>query len=290
MVARRVHDKGGDRQISSEGHAYYPALSADGKKVYYLARSEGSTQNVSGRLWIADLESGERAQPLPGISMLHYDVSDEPAGQSPVWMATLDGRSAPRQLTSIEAVHAVFGARGEVVFSGRDSGQTFLYCVGEDGSGLQKVVPDPIGFLYSVSPDGKWIGAWVGGSKKEGLNSVVVYSVDDGTAVRICVACASAGGPTNRGHMPPMVSWSPDQRFLYLAGRQENGTYAVPLRPGEGLPSLPASGLVRFPQDAAALPGARLISSQWVFAGSNPSVYAFTRVSNQRNIYRILLP
>ena|SRR5438094_424858 len=123
------------------------------------------------------------------------------------------------------------------------------------------------------------------------LNSVVVYPVDGGSPFMICRACATAtaGGPNNRGHMPPMVSWSPDQKFLYLVGRQP-GTYAVPLRQGEILPPLPASGMIRFPEDAASLPGARLVSSQRVFAGPNPSVYAFTRVATQRNIYRIPVP
>src|SRR5262249_48488087 len=162
------------------------------------------------------------------------------------------GRSAPRRLSSIDAVHAFFGVAGEVIFAGREGGLTFVYRIKEDGSGLRKALPSPLGLLYSVSPDGKWISAWVGGSKQETINSVVVYAVEDGSQVMLCGACASAGGPTYRGHMPPMVSWSPDQRFLYLAGRQRNGTYAVPLRSGTGLPLLAASGLVHFPEDASS--------------------------------------
>jgi len=40
----------------------------------------------------------------------------------------------------------------------------------------------------------------------------------------------------------------------------------------------------------AALPGARLIARQLVFAGPDPSVYAYARVSTQRNVYRIPVP
>jgi len=40
----------------------------------------------------------------------------------------------------------------------------------------------------------------------------------------------------------------------------------------------------------AALPGARLISEESVFPGPNPSVYAFMKVTTQRNIYRVPVP
>ena len=294
-----VHDRRGERQIFSEGYGYLPSLSADGKKVYYLAR-EGSVQVVSGKLGVVDLESGQRDRLLPDFQMQHYSISadgkyvvfvrDDLAGHTPVWMAALDGRTVPRCLTSIDAVHAFFGAADEVIFSGREGGLTFAYRINKDGSGLRKALPGPVGLLYSVSPDGKWIAAWVGGSKPETINSVVVYAVEGGRSVILCGACASAGGPSYRGHMPPMVSWSADQRFLYLVVRKMNGTYAVPLSPGAGLPPFSASGLVHFPEDSISLPGARLVSSQWVFAGPSPSDYAFTRVATQRNIYRIPLP
>lgn len=63
----------------------------------------------------------------------------------------------------------------------------------------------------------------------------------------------------------------------------------VPLRPGQILPPVPASGL-RSLADVAALPGARLVSQQRVFGGPEPSIYAFFRVATQRNIYRIPVP
>jgi hypothetical protein len=39
------------------------------------------------------------------------------------------------------------------------------------------------------------------------------------------------------------------------------------------------------------LPGARLVSDEPnVFPGPDPSIYAFTKVTTQRNIYRVPLP
>jgi uncharacterized protein YjiK len=87
--------------------------------------------------------------------------------------------------------------------------------------------------------------------------------------------------------VPSRLSWTPDGRFLYLISA--GSTYAIPLQPGQMLPPIPASG---FPskEAVAALPGARLISEERVWPGPNPSIYAFTKVATQRNIYRVPVP
>ena len=83
------------------------------------------------------------------------------------------------------------------------------------------------------------------------------------------------------------MSWTPDRKFVYL--RYETSTYAIPLKPGQMLPPIPASG---FPskEAIAALPGARLVAEGYVYPGPNPSVYAVVKVSTQRNIYRVPVP
>jgi hypothetical protein len=83
------------------------------------------------------------------------------------------------------------------------------------------------------------------------------------------------------------VSWSPDGRFLYLRFRES--VYAIPLAPGQMLPPIPASGF-RSKEDVAALPGTRPIPEPGAFPGPNPSIYAFTKVTTHRNIYRVSLP
>jgi hypothetical protein len=85
------------------------------------------------------------------------------------------------------------------------------------------------------------------------------------------------------------VSWSPDGKFLYLNLRIASQIVAVPLEPGRNLPPLPASG-IRSLEDAARLPGARVIAEERAFLGPSPSVYAFARVTTHRNIYRIFVP
>ena len=82
------------------------------------------------------------------------------------------------------------------------------------------------------------------------------------------------------------MRWTPDREFLYL--RYGIATYAIPLRPGELRPPIPASG---FPskEGVAALPGGRLVADRDVYPGPNPSIHAFVEGSAQRNIYRVPL-
>ncbi len=293
-----VHDSRGQRQITSQGYAYLPSFSSDGKRLYYLQRSRANRRFVSGELWVTNLETGKRERLLPDFRMEHYDVSGDgnrvvfvmldDAGHSPVWVATIDGSSPPRRLASFDSVRALFDPKGGVLFVGGARGAPFLYHIKEDGTDLRKVVPTPVLFIYGVSPDGKGLALWVG-------RSVFVYPSDGGAPTLICSGCATAGGE-NRGVTPSLLSWSPDGKFLYFhttSTTTSGQTYAVPLRPGQILPPLPAAGLgsgLRSMANAATLPSARVIPEQRAFVSADPSVYAFPRVATHRNIYRIPVP
>jgi len=58
-----IRDSRGDRQITSEGFAFFPTVSPDGKKVYYLVRTGGARNFITGGLWAADLDSTARRLP-----------------------------------------------------------------------------------------------------------------------------------------------------------------------------------------------------------------------------------
>ena len=293
-----VHDAQGDRQMTSQGYGFLPSFSPDGRKLYYLVRSGGSRHFVSGELWVSDLGSGQRARLLPDFEMEHYSISpdgrrivfvmSDAAGHSPVWVAPLDGRSAPRKVSDFGAQRAFFGGNNRIYFLSQEGPSRFVYRINEDGTDLKKVIAEPVVFAYAASADGNSLALWFGGSE-ERLNSVVVDPALDGSRVTLCDNCASAGGP-DRGRTPPIVSWSPDGRFIYLCTRGRQGhTYAVPLVNGRAVPALPASGL-QSNADIAALPGALLVAEQPVFVGPAPSQYAFSRISTQRNLYRVPVP
>ena len=51
-----------------KGYSFLPALSPDGKKVYYLRRVTGSHSYFSGELWVSDLATGAARTALCGFS------------------------------------------------------------------------------------------------------------------------------------------------------------------------------------------------------------------------------
>jgi hypothetical protein len=47
----------------------------------------------------------------------------------------------------------------------------------EDGTGKKKVIPDPVIYLIAVSPDGRWVVAWVAHQGEETTQALVAYPV-----------------------------------------------------------------------------------------------------------------
>jgi eukaryotic-like serine/threonine-protein kinase len=283
-----VHDSHGERQVTSQGYAYLPKFSPDGKRLYYMLRSGVSTRTwVSGELWVTDLESGERQRLLSDFRMQDYSLSPDgtrvvftaidDTGRLPVWIAALDGTSSPRRLADVESGRALFGPDGDVFFV--QGG--FLNRIKANGSGRQKLIQDRA-VLYGLSADGKWVAVWKG-------TSVAIYSLERGSAIELCSLCGTVGAE-NRGITPPVVSWSRDGRFLYVHfAWTTRETYAFRLHPGQILPPLPKGG-IHSAEEAAALPGAQRIPQLRAFVGDDPSVYAFMRNTSQRNIYRVPVP
>jgi Tol biopolymer transport system component len=287
-----VHDARGERQITSEGYASLPRFSPDGKKLYFLLRSRANRHYVSGELWVAALETGQRERLFPDFLLGDYSISPDgnrivfvaigEKGDSRLWLGWLDGRTAPRCLSSAAVIRAFFGSNGEVFFLSTDSkGERFVYRIREDGSGLQKAISQPIIYMYDIAPEGKALATWSG-------SAVQVFPTDGGPSINVSRICGAAGGE-NRGTTPPCVSWSPTGKFLYLNDRVAGQIYALPVPLSQSLPPLPAGGIVSA-QQAAAWPGARVIHEPSAFMGRDPSTYAFFRLTTHCNIYRVRVP
>ena len=285
-----VHDSRGDRQITSEGYSYWPTISPDGKKLYYLVRNGGTESFIKGGLWVTNLENGQRQRLLADFQMARYSISGDGQrvvfsavdenGHAPVWLASLDGRTPPRKLTGMDCWEAYFGAPGEVIFECEEKVKPFIFRIKEDGSGLQKAVEAPFLVVQGVSPDGRWVPA----QDSSAWGALVLYPVGGGATRRVCAACSL---PQGTDPVAPGMKWTPNGRYVYL--KFAASTYAIPLQPGQVLPPIPAAGFASR-EAVAALPGARLVAATDVHPGPDPSMYAFVKVSTQRNIYRVPVP
>jgi Tol biopolymer transport system component len=285
-----IHDSTGERQISSEGFGFAPRISADGKKLYYLASKSSGDVYERGELWVTQLEGGHGERVLPAVEITNYDVSTDGKrvayavagsnGKRQLWLASLDRRFPPRRLSGWDDDWPRFGPEGDLYFRSREGQSSFVYRMKEDGSGRQKAIPNAILHFLDVSPDGRWIVAWVPIPGIESNSAIMAYDTRGGSPVRICDQCRA--------------DWARNGKWFTVAfGRMGRGptagavTLVFPVEGRRSLPPLPAAGL----NSAAEAPrGIRKIEIWQAAPGPEPSVYAFTKSSVRRNLYRVPVP
>jgi len=275
-----LHDGSGERPISPEGSASDPRITADGKRVYYLLRKNGS--NESG-LWSTQLDSGKANPSLAGVSMVDFDISPDAqevaftsltGKENLIFVAPLDASAPPRQV--VRGGDSVsFGAPGELFFRQVEHEANYLARIKTDGGGMARVLDQPIVGKGDVSPGGDWVVVW---GVREPRRGTVAVSPKDRTWKVI-----SPG--------PCRVMWSPDGAFLYVAANinptSAGTTLVLPILRGKGLPALPERGLsVDASED---MPGVRVIRQSQVVPGPAPGTYAFAKSDFVGNLFRIPL-
>jgi eukaryotic-like serine/threonine-protein kinase len=279
-----LHDKGGDHQISSEGNAAEPSFSWDGNSLYYLM-ANGRTPGYE--LWDKDLTGGKEERVLPGYSMENYSVSrdgkvvafamNDSSGHSSLWVASTDRGSSPTRISSTgleDSPH--FLPDGDLVFRAIEGNSNFLYRMKPDGTGRRKISSRRVFDIMAVSPDGRWV---VAGSPVPGeeVGAMTAFALDGGEAVPLC-------------RLYCLLTWNTSGTLLYIyfPSLHDEGSYALPVLRGTGLPKLPSSGITRLEDLTAAKPAAEI--PQFVNSAISPTVYAYTRRNTRRNLYRIPLP
>jgi len=280
------HDASGDHQVSLEGYAFDPRLYFASKKVCYrIGRS--SEPRGRSQLWLGDLDSGQNELLLPGFDVLDYDLSADgqivvsaldAEGKPNLWLGWLDRRSPPRQIPSGKGVRPYFGPTGDIFFVASEGTGNFLFRIRSDGTGGEKVSPQPAEEIHGVSPDGAWV-AGLGSMPGEPGWFEFAYPTNGGKPIPLC-------------SQPCVTRWAPDRKFLYFSvpsGYETYGatgrTYILPTRPGSMLPEMPAGGF-RSEAQLAAVPGVRIIQAADVHPGPTPDVYVYSRETTQRNLFR----
>jgi DNA-binding winged helix-turn-helix (wHTH) protein/Tol biopolymer transport system component len=290
-----IHDYRGERAVSSEGHVAsmpvppFPStrFSRNGKLLYYLLRHDSPA--AASELWRTDLETGKAEAVFRGRSMAEYDISSDgkevvfstnpPGKPSQLWLASLDRSSPPKLIAASGESSPFFGPDGQLLLQVTDGRANYLAQMKKNGPGWSKVVSYEVGACSIMSPDRRWI--------------VVGIPLPD-RSTGMTVAIPIGGGapqPICAGYCP--VAWSSDGKFLYVglvqSSRTSPGkTLVIPVPLGKTLPKLPDSG-IRVPGDGIALPDARVIDGWQISPGPSPSIYAFTKTTMHRNLFRIPL-
>jgi len=282
-----IKDSKGERQVSSEGFADDPHFSRDGKKLYYVVRSHGlSGRFKSGELTVADLSSGRAQSVLPGIDMSGYSISPDgnqvvfaavdQTGLSNLWFASLEQSFPPRHIASaVNEDEPYWTDSGVIYFRASEGSQNFIYRMKSDGSGREKVTPNPVLEIMSVSPSGKWAITWAG-VKSGALSQVVADPLDGGSPVSICGGFCGA-------------SWNADGSTFVVVVNSMDGVFSmmIPVHPAGGLPALPPNGVVTR-ADMTGVEGAKLLQGGFTL-GPLPSQFVYRREDVHRNLYRIPL-
>jgi hypothetical protein len=274
-----IHDSRDERQISLEGNAANPRFTPDGKKLCYLLVKDAPDAWVfyrdPGELRIADIESGYSQPLVSELPVLDYDLSRDGrqlvlwTADRGIWLAPFDRSSPPRRIPGVEGSHPRFGPDGDIFLLREEGHSTFVHRVHPDGSGLRRAFDQPMLNLYDVSPDGRWLIGW-GPLRGGGPPTHQVYGLDGRPPVPI--------GPVS------WLTWSLDGHSTFIAGRWR---FVIPLTPDEVIRQIPAEGF-HSGEQIAHLPGARSIEGAInPVPGPAAGVYAFYRVTIQRNLYRI---
>jgi serine/threonine protein kinase len=281
-----LHDASGERQLSPEGFAGAPWVSADGRRAYYTLRQ--NPQSPGFELYMTELSSGKTDRVLPGVAILDFDVSrderqvaftTERNGESQIWLASLDRHSAPRQLAA-SADHVSFAGSAEIVFRFLGEHVNYLHRMRLDATTSEAITNLALLQKFTVSPDGEWATVSVVGNANEPMTLAV--PVHGGAPRKLC-----------DGRCAPRWSW--DERFLYVsigdpAARVSDvrQTIAIPVTPAQPLPASLLNG--SDPKALADYPGAILVAQQGnLFPGLDPSTYVFAKADLRRNLFRIPL-
>jgi eukaryotic-like serine/threonine-protein kinase len=280
-----VHDREGERQVSSQGYSYRPKFSSDGSRVFYLAATNASQAERGGELWMLDLGTGQASKVLPGIAVVHFAVSPDDKQvvfdtvdaneQHQLWVSSTEHRFAPRQIRSTVR-DPLYSHSGRIYYVVSEAGRAYLYRMKDDGTQEEKVTTEPIFYLSGISPDERFAIVARPINKEDNTWDVEAVPLAGGSWVPLCSGWCDA-------------DWARDGKVMYFYWRSFTGnqrTYVVPIVHGSDLPKLPSSG---FQSEKELRAVATQVVEGAISSGPDSSRYTFSKETSRRNLYRVSL-
>jgi DNA-binding winged helix-turn-helix (wHTH) protein/Tol biopolymer transport system component len=282
-----MHDASGERQLSSEGRILdIGSYRAAGQYVHYVTdRETGSGHRELRRLHLA---TGRSETLLAGEAVGEFDISPdgthavyvtETRAGTQISIAPLDRSAPPGVIGAIGDRSPFYGPDGDVFFCFTEGTFNYLGRMHADGTDRRKVVPYPVSNVTGISPAGRWVMA--------------IAPVLDQSAVGIMAIPVEGGDPVRVCEIYCRVTWSADDKFLYVSMEEPSLTspgrsLAIPVGPHETLPAFPHDGLPpRSP--ASAMPGATSVPRAGMLV-ADATTFFYVNVGEHRNLFRIALP
>jgi serine/threonine protein kinase/Tol biopolymer transport system component len=284
-----IRDASGERQISLEGNAYWPLFSSDGQRLCFRLTRGLAVGRTPSELWMTDLGSGRMERIFPGQLVTQYDLSlddrvvatvAEPDGKARLWVAWLDGREPPRRLGNLEGDSPRIGIGGDVFFAQTaKDGRRVLFRTNDAGTTVEQAGSEELGFVVgTVSPENRWVS-----SGRPGADHVAAYPIGGGPTVAVFANATSR------------LRWSPDGTRVTLSIQTGQASafgfgrsYVLPADADTLLPRMPLGGF-KTEEEIASVPGVELIPHADVALSPVAGVYAFSKITVTRNLYRVPL-
>jgi Tol biopolymer transport system component len=282
----------GEHALSLEGIAFGPRVSADARYVVYRVSRDTELERTASELWVAEPGSGRNERVLAGRLVTGFDIGRdgriaaavvESDGRTRLWTARLDGRAAARPVADAYGDMPMFDASGNLFFfAPGPGGASSLERISFDGPTRKALGSyQCTDIAPAVSPDGQWMA--IAEYRQAGTTHLAVYPTDGGDPVVMYDGRAR-------------MRWSGDGREVFLSIKQTDvdsfalgRTYILPVTAGSMLPTVPAGGF-RSEAELAAAPGVQVLPVADVAPGTTSDIYAFSRLTVARNLYRIPLP
>ena len=274
-----------DSQLTFEGNARDPVMSADGRHLVYLSGPRFS----AAQIWMRSLDGSSAVQVAPDFRAVSIAPSRDGtfiafAGpdahkQGHLWLASIDSSWPPREIdVGDHDVGDVLVSPDDrtVFYVAREGATARIWRVDTDGKNRRPITePEPLLRLSSVSPDGRWISVTRGARTPR---EEWIYQSDGG------------GGRVLFSNW--RFRWMPGNRnFLLINSGMVSTAWLVPNPTGADLPS--RIGANPTAELLTQLGGHKVLTADFFaepFPGPDASSVVYSKVENRSNLFQLALP